>query len=138
MLDWEPLVVRLAELYTFELGTDLSGQQAFADAAQLEQVLINLLKNANEAGGESGAIELRVHTVPGSTYVQVLDRGRGMDDEDMRKALLPFYSTKKDGTGLGLPLCREIIEAHQGTLSIERREGGGTVVTCLLPLPAHT
>jgi signal transduction histidine kinase len=56
-----------------------------------------------------------------------------MDDETMRKALLPFYSTKERGTGLGLPLCREIVEGHGGKLTLQSREGGGTVVTCWLP-----
>ncbi|MEO1270767.1 MAG: ATP-binding protein, partial [Myxococcota bacterium] len=99
-----------------------------------EQVLINLLKNAREAGGDPEAIALRISAVStGATYIQVMDRGCGMSEEAMNKALLPFYSTKKDGTGLGLPLCREIIEAHQGTMSIERRSGGGTIVTCMLP-----
>ncbi len=51
----------------------------------------------------------------------------------MKKALLPFYSTKRTGTGLGLPLCREILEAHGGKLSLQERPGGGTIVTCWLP-----
>jgi len=56
-----------------------------------------------------------------------------MDDETLRKALLPFYSTKKSGSGLGLPLCREIVEGHGGKLTLQSREGGGTIVTCWLP-----
>jgi signal transduction histidine kinase len=51
----------------------------------------------------------------------------------MRQALLPFYSSKPGGSGLGLPLCREIVEAHGGRLRIERRPGGGTAVICWLP-----
>jgi len=66
-----------------------------------------------------------------------MDRGPGLDDEVMRNALLPFYSTKKEGAGLGLPLCREIIDSHGGRLSIQRREGGGTMVSCWLP-PGET
>jgi signal transduction histidine kinase len=69
----------------------------------------------------------------GGTFLQVMDRGRGMDEETMRKALLPFYSTKKTGTGLGLPLCREILEAHGGKISLQAQGDGGTVVTCWLP-----
>ena len=61
------------------------------------------------------------------------DRGSGMSDEVIRQALVPFYTTKATGTGLGLPLSREILEAHAGTLTIARREGGGTIVTCWLP-----
>jgi two-component system, NtrC family, nitrogen regulation sensor histidine kinase NtrY len=56
-----------------------------------------------------------------------------MTEEVMRKALLPFYTSKLGGSGLGLPLCREIVEAHGGRLRIEHREGGGTGVVCWVP-----
>ena len=67
------------------------------------------------------------------TLVRVADRGRGMSNEVMRRALLPFYSTKDKGSGVGLPLCREIIEAHGGSLRIQSREGGGTDVSFWIP-----
>jgi len=56
-----------------------------------------------------------------------------MQEENLRKALLPFYSTKQTGSGLGLPLCREILEAHGGKLNLQLRPQGGIVVTCWLP-----
>jgi signal transduction histidine kinase len=56
-----------------------------------------------------------------------------MTDEVLRSALVPFFSTKEKGTGLGLALCREIVEAHRGKLRLSRREGGGLEVTCWLP-----
>ncbi len=56
-----------------------------------------------------------------------------MDAELLRGALLPFFTTKKEGTGVGLPLCREILAEHGGRLSIRNREGGGLAVTCFLP-----
>ena len=56
-----------------------------------------------------------------------------MRDDVMKNALLPFFSTKPAGSGLGLPLCREIVEAHGGTLSIRPRAGGGISVVCLIP-----
>jgi signal transduction histidine kinase len=65
--------------------------------------------------------------------LRVLDRGRGMDEQTMRQALLPFYSTKPAGTGIGLAICNEIIDAHGGRLTLHAREGGGMVVTCWLP-----
>jgi signal transduction histidine kinase len=64
----------------------------------------------------------------------VEDRGSGMNPEQMQLALLPFYSTKRSGTGLGLPLCREIIEAHGGTLNLFNRQDGGMAATCKIPL----
>jgi signal transduction histidine kinase len=63
----------------------------------------------------------------------VLDRGKGMDEETMKNALLPFYSSKLSGSGLGLPLCNEILAAHGGSLRLQTRPGGGIAVTCVLP-----
>jgi signal transduction histidine kinase len=101
---------------------------------QLEQVMINLFKNAREAADGEAEIEVKVERLPdGATRVQTLDRGRGMSEEVMRQALLPFYSTKSAGAGVGLPLCREIVEAHGGALRIYGRSGGGTVVSFRLP-----
>jgi nitrogen fixation/metabolism regulation signal transduction histidine kinase len=104
------------------------------DPAQIQQAVLNVVKNAEEAGGEPATVELGVESTPdGGTKIFVSDRGKGMTDEVLRNALVPFFSTKETGTGLGLALCREIVEAHQGKLRIARREGGGMVVSCWLP-----
>ena len=65
--------------------------------------------------------------------VEVLDRGTGMTETVMSNALVPFYSTKRSGTGLGLALAREIVEAHGGRITINTREGGGVAVGLVLP-----
>ena len=76
---------------------------------------------------------LRLRATREGDEIQVLDRGPGIPPELLAKVLLPFYSTKRTGTGLGLPLCREIVDAHGGNLRIEGREGGGTAVIIWLP-----
>lgn len=104
------------------------------DPIQIQQVLINLVKNAQEAGGPAGDIAIHVEATPdGSVRFSVLDRGPGMSDEVMSKALIPSFTTKKHGSGMGLTLCREIVDAHDGRLRIGRREGTGTVVSFWLP-----
>ncbi len=104
------------------------------DRSQMEQVAINLLKNAREAGGPESEIELRTgRRADGGTWLEVTDRGSGMSEQVLQHALLPFYSTKEQGTGLGLALCREILEAHGGTIELHNREGGGLRVLCALP-----
>ena len=103
------------------------------DETQLAQVMINLLKNAAESGSAQEAITVGVHAAAPGFRVEVGDRGSGLSPSTLRDALLPFYSTKPAGTGLGLTLCREIIEAHGGRLSLANREGGGALVTIWLP-----
>jgi len=107
------------------------------DPAQIQQVLINLVKNAHEAGGPRDGVSIEVHaTVDRGVRFAVLDRGPGMSDEVMNKALVPAFTTKPKGSGMGLALCREIVEAHDGRLRIGRRpeaDGTGTVVSFWLP-----
>ena len=117
------------------LVTPASGRAAF-DRSQLEQVIINLLKNAKEAGGQGDGISLDVKSDgAGGAIIVVEDRGQGMSPEVLESAMLPFYSTKEGGSGLGLSLCREIVEAHGGGIRLENREGGGLTVTCTIPGP---
>jgi signal transduction histidine kinase len=106
----------------------------YFDAAQMQQVLINLFKNAEEAKAEHTEIGLTVEsTSDGGTRFLVADRGCGMNTDVMKSACQPFFSTKERGSGVGLALCREIVEAHNGKLKIEPRLGGGTVVSFWLP-----
>jgi nitrogen fixation/metabolism regulation signal transduction histidine kinase len=131
---WHPLIEGLRPLYSFQVEGKLPERPGMFDAGQMQQVLINLLKNAVEAGGPPEGITVSVSEVPAGAFeVRVEDRGKGMRDDVMKNALLPFFSTKPSGSGLGLPLCREIVEAHGGTLSIRPRAGGGISVVCLIP-----
>jgi two-component system, NtrC family, nitrogen regulation sensor histidine kinase NtrY len=129
---WQDLLDDVRALYDFQFeGTP--PDDVFVDPAQMQQVLINLLKNAHESGTDPSEVTVVIWRSADGTVLRVADRGRGMSDDVMRQALLPFYSTKPGGTGLGLALSNEIIEAHGGRLRLQAREGGGTVVTAWLP-----
>jgi two-component system nitrogen regulation sensor histidine kinase NtrY len=101
--------------------------------------MINLLKNAAESGSRPDDITVTVRDRGDNFVIEVADRGGGLAQDVLRDALLPFYSTKATGTGLGLTLCREIVEAHGGRLSLANRPDGptGAVVTLWIPSAAQ-
>ena len=117
----------------FVLDGMLPSGTGFFDESQMQQVLLNLVRNAAEAGSPLDEVRVSLASSRGGWLVQVVDRGGGMSDDVLANALLPFYSTKASGTGLGLTLCREIVEAHGGTIDVGNRAGGGVAVRVWLP-----
>lgn len=77
---------------------------------------------------------MQLTRLPQWLRLDVLDRGKGMNEQVLQNALMPFYSTKRNGTGLGLALTREIVEAHGGRVSLQNRGDGGLCVSILLPV----
>jgi two-component system, NtrC family, nitrogen regulation sensor histidine kinase NtrY len=130
---WAQFLGRLEGTLPFRVQGELPADPASFDASQLEQVMINLLKNAAESGSAREDITVSISASGPGTRIEVGDRGTGLTEETLRDALLPFFSTKESGTGLGLTLCREIVEAHGGRLSLTNRSDGGALVTVWLP-----
>lgn len=119
------------------LAPDLA--PVYADRVMVEQVLLNLVKNGLEAMREVPAAQraLRIEgrrTLDDEIEVRVLDRGPGMSEEQRGQVFSPFFTTKTDGLGIGLAICRSIIEYHEGRLFLDAREGGGSVFGFTLPL----
>ncbi|MGA9422265.1 MAG: ATP-binding protein [Rhodanobacteraceae bacterium] len=132
-IDWLPFLDGLSRHYAFRIVADPPSEPGWFDRAQIEQVLINLLQNAHESGSPSDAVELAVSERAREVRVEVRDRGPGMSETVLASALLPFYSTKRSGSGLGLALAREIAEAHGGRVHLTNRNQGGLAVTLILP-----
>ncbi len=127
---WRPFVDKLLALWpSVQLVDELPDVVGWFDPGQIEQVVINLMKNASESGGPPDTVTLGIHSLgPRGVCITVADRGPGMSPEVMERALVPFYSTKEHGSGLGLTLCREIVEAHGGAMRLENLDGGGLAV----------
>lgn len=132
-VEWQRFVAQLRTQVEFVAQVQPADGIARVDAAQLEQALINLLKNAHESGTDPAEVRLSVRRIADGWRIEVLDRGSGMNEAVLANALLPFYSTKRHGTGLGLALAREIAEAHGGRIALLNRDDGGLCVSLVLP-----
>ena len=113
------LLEHITGLYP-QVKTQGTGQLT-ADRSQLEQVLINLVRNAYE----SGATEVLL-SANGEGEIRIKDNGSGMSPDVIDHAFIPFFTTKPSGTGIGLSLCRQIILKHSGTIRVESQQGKGT------------
>ena len=113
-----------------------------ADPVQLQQVILNLITNAIDAMSASkhGARMLRIETnidQDDSVVITVADSGPGFDSKVAEQLFKPFFTTKSSGMGLGLPICKSIIEAHEGQLTVASREPHGAVFRIELPRHRH-
>lgn len=107
-----------------------------ADVDLVRQVLVGLLVNAAEAAGERGEIRLDARTRDGAVEIEVADSGPGVPAELEARIFEPFFTTRPRGTGLGLPIARQIVEAHGGKLEVGARRGGGRGACFTVRLPA--
>lgn len=133
-VEWGAFLQHLAALYPAVSWPAAPKTEGYFDPAQIEQVVINLVKNATEAGSVDGTVEVKLMThEDGATELDVLDRGPGFSSEALKNALMPLYTTKASGSGMGLSLSQEIIEAHGGSLGVSNRPDGGAWIRVILP-----
>jgi signal transduction histidine kinase len=141
----ETLVLLERELAKYRIRVELDlapTPPALAQGNQIQQVLLNLLINARQAMPNGGQVLIRLNHDAQQQMIELMvrDTGCGMPPEVLRRIFDPFFSTKKGpdasgkgGTGLGLAMCRNIIEAHQGRIRVESAPGKGTAFTLRLP-----
>jgi hypothetical protein len=116
----------------FTAGRDLP--EVEHDSDQIHQVLLNLLLNAVQAIEGSGLVRVVVFERGGAAVVTVSDTGRGIPAEHLPNIFRPFYTTKGNGTGLGLSLARRIVEEHHGQIEVDSSSGKGTTFSVVLPV----
>lgn len=104
------------------------------DYNRLREVLVNVIKNSIEAIKKEGTITIWTETKNENIYIYIKDNGIGIDKETLKKIDEPFFTTKQKGTGLGVPLSKEIIERHNGKLIYESEKQKFTLVTIILPI----
>lgn len=141
--------VKLIQSYADSRGIDLALNliarplRVLGDPKELRQVFVNLLLNACQAMTPPGAIRVDseiLSEVPSrvgqglTAVVRVVDQGHGLSSEILPHLFEPFFTTRKSGTGLGLPICLEVIARHGGTLNLTNANGGGAVASVCLPL----
>ena len=104
------------------------------DNGKIERVFSNLIKNACDAMLNGGQLKITSRKSNGQVEVAFSDSGEGMSKEVLQKLWTPFFTTKPKGLGIGLGICKRIVEAHMGRIKVESTLGKGTVFTVFLPL----
>lgn len=129
----QDIISSYATLNDVQLQVDSrNGLHIHADSEKLNQVIINLVKNAIEASVDGGVVIIKAWAAKDTIYIQVIDHGIGLSPEQLKRIASPFYTTKEKGTGLGLMVCFRIIEAMGGRIEVESTLGKGTIFTIIL------
>jgi signal transduction histidine kinase len=124
----------LAKSVEIALHRDPTLPEVEHDSDQIHQVLLNLLLNSLQAIEQNGKVTVSLESRGKTAVVQVIDNGRGIAPDHLPNIFRPFYTTKGDGTGLGLSLARRIVEDHQGRIDVSSTLGKGTTFSVVLPL----
>ncbi|MBD5136000.1 MAG: two-component sensor histidine kinase [Lachnospiraceae bacterium] len=122
---------------SFNMHINKSIPLIYGDDLKLRQVIINLLKNASESITENGIIDVNVSLISDNTHlsIDVTDNGCGLSEEQINNIFTPMISYKANGTGLGLPITKKIVEAHNGVIDVNSVLGKGSTFTIILPMP---
>ena len=111
----------------------ISNSKITGDKTKIQEIFSNLLKNAYEATLPKGTIKLHAFEEANRIIIEISDTGCGMDEEQIKTIFEPFVTYKKNGTGLGLAICKQVTEAHHGTISVLSEVGVGTTFRVELP-----
>jgi len=129
----QPFSETLADRIKITLSQSGRNFGLVGDPGKLKVAIRNILINAIEAIKGQGQIEVSLRENEDQLELEIRDSGCGIPEEVAAHMFEPYYSTKEKGTGLGLPICKRILEEHEGSIKLESRPGQGTTVTIILP-----
>jgi two-component system sensor histidine kinase HydH len=114
-------------------GETIHNGMVLADKDRIRSVLENILRNALESGGPVEEIGAEIRKIDSLISMSIYDRGTGIAEENLKRIFDPFFTSKSTGTGIGLSVSKRFVEAAGGTIAVKNREGGGVMVTVMLP-----
>ncbi len=134
--DLNQLIQEVSSLYGERIQLELADSlpALLFDRDRLRRVLINLIENAIQADPQNQPIRIRTRRYNGMVEFSVSDKGKGIPPEQLQRIFEPYFSTRKEGMGLGLAITRMIVEEHRGEIQVESRPGGGTTFFIRLPV----
>jgi nitrogen fixation/metabolism regulation signal transduction histidine kinase len=133
-LQMELITKSVANMYeNLTITSTGNASKVWADRTFFEQVIINLIKNSQEAGATK--IELNFTKQEQFTVIEIVDNGQGFSN--LENLFVPLYTTKLQGQGIGLSFCRRVIEQHHGMLELHNNDEDGVTVMIVLPIPEH-
>ncbi|MDR3191515.1 MAG: HAMP domain-containing histidine kinase [Treponema sp.] len=114
-------------------GQSVRDGMILADGDRMRSVFENLIRNALEAGGPAEKLEALIRREGREIFIEIADQGRGIGQENLKRIFDPFFTSKSTGTGIGLSICKRFVEAIGGSITLENREGGGTLARLTIP-----
>jgi two-component system sensor histidine kinase HydH len=131
---WENLVVGARQVGVVLQLTGSIGRPIACSPDRLRQVLLNLFSNALQAMPQGGELQVMLSSVQDRAQLLIIDSGPGFSAESLTQAFVPFYTTRPSGSGLGMAVCRKIVEGYNGTISAANSSRGGAEITIQLPM----
>lgn len=126
-LSWNPAI-------DFQIHTTVPELSVALDPHLFHSALLNLLVNASQAMPDGGQLTIQLDKTESEALIQVIDTGKGIEKEHLKKLFSPFFTTKETGTGLGLAEVQKVVQAHGGGIDVQSEVGQGSCFSIKLPL----
>ncbi len=134
LLDSLILTIEIPNNITFRIDVQDGFPEVFIDSAFMARVFTNLITNAIKVMPEGGNLQIKMSNTEKEGIVSVEDTGVGISEENLQKLFKPFFTTKSKGTRLGLAICKRLVEAHGGSITVGSSVGKGSKFIITLPL----